>query len=279
MKLILGFALLLLFNHSLAAQQTSRSGELISILNQYFGSSTSSGSKAKQAQRTFAIKSDSLFIYFYDPEDLFTKGEYRDTNAIPLGQLEKVMVVSGRSAEGAAGVGIQFIPRFIEPSVAKPRSNNNGAVGEVSAQNLSQVAAGTLNQKMAGQVAGVTVGNDNSPGGAAMVRIRGFGSINANSPLYIVDGVPITNLNTINPNDIESVNVLKDPSTTAIYGVRGANGVVLIKTKTGGTSTFKIPDEILHQKPLPYTLWVYGKKAKEFKKGGMGEKIKELLLK
>ena len=277
MKLILGFALLLLFNHSLAAQQTSRSGELISILNQYFGSSTSSGSKAKQAQRTFAIKSDSLFIYFYDPEDLFTKGEYRDTNAIPLGQLEKVMVVSGRSAEGAAGVGIQFIPRFIEPSVAKPRSNNNGAVGEVSAQNLSQVAAGTLNQKMAGQVAGVTVGNDNSPGGAAMVRIRGFGSINANSPLYIVDGVPITNLNTINPNDIESVNVLKDPSTTAIYGVRGANGVVLIKTKTGGTSTFKIPDEILHQKPLPYTLWVYGKKAKEFKKGGMGEKIKELL--
>lgn len=279
MKLILGFALLLLFNHSLAAQQTSRSGELISILNQYFGSSTSSGSKAKQAQRTFAIKSDSLFIYFYDPEDLFTKGEYRDTNAIPLGQLEKVIVVSGRSAEGAAGVGIQFIPRFIEPSVAKPRSNNNGAVGEVSAQNLSQVAAGTLNQKMAGQVAGVTVGNDNSPGGAAMVRIRGFGSINANSPLYIVDGVPITNLNTINPNDIESVNVLKDPSTTAIYGVRGANGVVLIKTKTGGTSTFKIPDEILHQKPLPYTLWVYGKKAKEFKKGGMGEKIKELLLK
>ena len=277
MKLILGFALLLLFNHSLAAQQTSRSGELISILNQYFGSSTSSGSKAKQAQRTFAIKSDSLFIYFYDPEDLFTKGEYRDTNAIPLGQLEKVMVVSGRSAEGAAGVGIQFIPRFIEPSVAKPRSNNNGAVGEVSAQNLSQVAAGTLNQKMAGQVAGVTVGNDNSPGGAAMVRIRGFGSINANSPLYIVDGVPITNLNTINPNDIESVNVLKDPSTTAIYGVRGANGVVLIKTKTGGATTFKIPDEILHQKPLPYTLWVYSKKAKEFKKGGMGEKIKEIL--
>ena len=259
------------------AQQTSRSGELISILNQFFGSSASSGSKAKQAQRTFSIKSDSLFIYFYDPEDLFTKGEYRDTNAIPLGQLEKVVIVSGRSAEGAAGIGIQFIPRFIEPSIPKPKSDNNGAVGEVSGQNLSQVAAGTLNQKMAGQVAGVTVVSDNSPGGAAMVRIRGFGSINANSPLYVVDGVPITNINTINPNDIESVNVLKDPSTTAIYGVRGANGVVLIKTKTGGATTFKIPDEILHQKPLPYTLWVYGKKAKEFKKGGVGEKIQELL--
>jgi TonB-dependent SusC/RagA subfamily outer membrane receptor len=277
MKLIVGFALLLLLNHSLAAQQTSRSVELISTLNQYFGSSASSGSKTKQAQRTFSIKSDSLFIYFYDPEDLFTKGEYRDTNAIPLGQLEKVVVVSGRSAEGAAGIGIQFIPRFIEPSIPKPKSDNNGAVGEVSGQNLSQVAAGTLNQKMTGQVAGVTVGNDNSPGGAAMVRIRGFGSINSNSPLYVVDGVPINNINTINPNDIESVNVLKDPSTTAIYGVRGANGVVLIKTKTGGATTFKIPDEILHQKPLPYTLWVYGKKAKDFKKGGVGEKIQELL--
>jgi TonB-dependent SusC/RagA subfamily outer membrane receptor len=277
MKLILGFALLLLLNHSVAAQQTSRSGELISILNQYFGSSASSGSKAKQALRKFSIQSDSLFIYFYDPEDLFTKGEYRDTNAIPLGQLEKVAVVSGRSAEGATGIGIQFIPRFIEPSIPKPRSNNNGAVGEVSGQNLSQVAAGTLNQKMTGQVAGVTVVSDNSPGGTAMVRIRGFGSINANSPLYVVDGAPITNINTINPNDIESVNVLKDPSTTAIYGVRGANGVVLIKTKTGGATTFKIPDEILHQKPLPFTLWVYGQKAKDFKKEKIGEKIQELL--
>jgi TonB-dependent SusC/RagA subfamily outer membrane receptor len=277
MKIFFSFALLFCMSNSLMAQQTSRSVELISILNQFFGSSASSGSKAKQAQRTFSIKSDSLFIYFYDPEDLFTKGEYRDTNAIPLGQLEKVVVVSGRSAEGAAGIGIQFIPRFIEPSIPKPKSDNNGAVGEVSGQNLSQVAAGTLNQKMAGQVAGVTVVSDNSPGGAAMVRIRGFGSINANSPLYVVDGVPITNINTINPNDIESVNVLKDPSTTAIYGVRGANGVVLIKTKTGGATTFKIPDEILHQKPLPYTLWVYGKKAKEFKKGGVGEKIQELL--
>lgn len=276
MNLLKGFALILLVNYSVVAQQSSRSSEILSILNQYFGSSTSSGSKAKQAQRSFAIKSDSLFIYFYDPEDLFTKGEYRDTNAIPLGQLEKVVLVSGRSADGAAGVGIQFIPRFIEPSNPKPRSDNNGAVGEVSGQNLSQVAAGTLNQKLIGQVAGVTVGNDNSPGGAAMVRIRGFGSINANSPLYVVDGIPITNLNTINPNDIESVNVLKDPSTTAIYGVRGANGVVLIKTKTGGATTFKIPDEILHQKPLPYTLWVYGKKAKDLKKGGLGEKIEKL---
>ena len=277
MNLLKGFALILLVNYSVVAQQSSRSSEVLSILDQYFGTSTSSGSKAKQAKRTFAIKSDSLFIYFYDPEDLFTRGEYRDTNAIPLSQLEKVVVVSGRSAEGAAGIGVQFIPRFTQPSVPKPRSDNNGALGEVSGQNLSQVAAGTLNQKLTGQVAGVTVGNDNSPGGAAMVRIRGFGSINANSPLYVVDGIPITNLNTINPNDIESVNVLKDPSTTAIYGVRGANGVVLIKTKTGGPTTFKIPDEILNQKPLPYTLWVYGKKAKDFKKGGLGEKIQELL--
>ena len=89
MRILVSFALLLCMSNSLMAQKMSQSNELVRVLTHYFGSSTSSGSKAKQAQRTFAIKSDSLFIYFYDPEDLFTKGEYRDTNAIPLGQLEK----------------------------------------------------------------------------------------------------------------------------------------------------------------------------------------------
>ena len=90
------------------------------------------------------------------------------------------------------------------------------------------------------QDSGVIVGNDNSPGGGAMVRIRGFGTINNNSPLYVVDGVPTQGtLNQLNSYDIESMQVLKDASATAIYGARGANGVVLITTKKGkaGVST------------------------------------------
>ena len=115
----------------------------------------------------------------------------------------------------------------------------------MSSQNLSQVAAGTLSQKMTGQVAGVTVGNDNSPGGAAMVRIRGFGSINSNSPLYVVDGVPISNINTINPNDIESVNVLKDPSTTAIYSA-DSKAVTKEKSERGERGGVKMPQNRDH---------------------------------
>jgi len=176
------------------------------------------------------------------------------------------------------GIGLQFIPRFVEPGIQLEAKNSNGATVTVKSDRLNQVAAGTLNQKLTGQVAGVTVSNDNSPGGAAMVRIRGFGSINANSPLYVVDDVPVTNINTINPSDIESVTVLKDPSTTAIYGVRGANGVVVIKTKKGGVSSFVVPDEIKNQKPLNFTLWTYGSLAREFKKKNAIEDLKRLLI-
>ena len=72
-----------------------------------------------------------------------------------------------------------------------------------------------------------------SPGSPLTVRIRGVGTINNSDPLYIVDGVPVDGLDFLNPNDIESINVLKDAASSAIYGSRGANGVVLITTKGG----------------------------------------------
>ena len=95
-----------------------------------------------------------------------------------------------------------------------------------------------------GKIAGVQVVDNNEPGGGMAIRIRGGTSVNAsNDPLYVVDGVPLTvgggasagrnPLNFLNPNDIESITVLKDASSTAIYGSRGANGVVLVTTKTG----------------------------------------------
>ena len=91
-----------------------------------------------------------------------------------------------------------------------------------------------LGQALQGKVAGVTVGNENSPGGGVMVRIRGFGTINDNSPLYVIDGVPTKgNLNTLNLNDIESMQILKDASSSSIYGSRAGNGVVIVTTKKG----------------------------------------------
>jgi TonB-dependent starch-binding outer membrane protein SusC len=116
-----------------------------------------------------------------------------------------------------------------------------GAVTVVGAKDLTATPAASLTQMLQGRAAGVLVGNDNSPGGGTMVRIRGFGSINNNSPLYVIDGVPTQGtLNQINPNDIESMQILKDASASSIYGARAANGVVIITTKRGTVGESKI---------------------------------------
>ncbi|HTF17032.1 MAG TPA: TonB-dependent receptor [Chryseolinea sp.] len=109
-----------------------------------------------------------------------------------------------------------------------------GAVSTIDSKQLLSTPSTNVGQALQGKVAGVTVGNENSPGGGVMVRIRGFGTINDNSPLYVIDGVPTKgNLNTINQNDIESVQILKDASSASIYGSRAGNGVVIITTKKG----------------------------------------------
>ena len=124
------------------------------------------------------------------------------------------------------------------------RSDLTGAVGSVDADQLQERPAASLNEALSGRVPGVQVNiNSGRPGGRTNVRIRGFSSINSsNNPLYVIDGVmmPVSNqaqssqaIDYINPNDIVSVEVLKDASSTAIYGARGANGVILITTKRG----------------------------------------------
>ncbi|NCI47642.1 TonB-dependent receptor [Sediminibacterium sp. WSJ-3] len=117
---------------------------------------------------------------------------------------------------------------------AQRKRDITGAVTVVNAKTLTSLPAASVTQMLQGRAAGVSVGNDNSPGGGTMVRIRGFGTINNNSPLYIIDGVPTQGtLNQINPNDIESMQILKDASAASIYGARAANGVVIITTKKG----------------------------------------------
>ncbi|WP_028667661.1 SusC/RagA family TonB-linked outer membrane protein [Runella zeae] len=133
------------------------------------------------------------------------------------------------------------------------KSDLTGAVGSVKADQLLERPAPSLTQALSGRMAGVQVNtNSGRPGGRTTIRVRGFSSINSsNNPLYVVDGVmlPQGNQNQftsaidyINPNDIVSVEVLKDASSTAIYGARGANGVILVTTKKGkageGTVTY-----------------------------------------
>ncbi|MCK3684898.1 TonB-dependent receptor [Maribellus sp. YY47] len=116
------------------------------------------------------------------------------------------------------------------------RSQFVGAAKAVKGEELAMKATSNVTNALQGAVAGVQVVNGSGqPGSEATIRIRGVGSINGGTtPLYIVDGSPYEfNLNTINPNDIESMTVLKDAASTAIYGARGANGVILITTKNG----------------------------------------------
>jgi TonB-linked SusC/RagA family outer membrane protein len=124
------------------------------------------------------------------------------------------------------------------------KSDLTGSVGSIKEEQLRERPAPSLNQSLSGKVSGVQVNtNSGRPGGRTNVRIRGFSSINSsNNPLYVVDGVMLPQgtqnqyssaIDYINPNDIVSVEVLKDASSTAIYGARGANGVILVTTKKG----------------------------------------------
>lgn len=115
------------------------------------------------------------------------------------------------------------------------KSDLTGAVAVVKAEKLMDMPVPNITQALQGKVAGVDVSvNSNAPGAGAKVRVRGLGSINSSlDPLYVVDGVAGVDGNSINPNDIASIEVLKDASSTAIYGARGANGVIMITTKRG----------------------------------------------
>ncbi|MDY4757393.1 MAG: TonB-dependent receptor [Parabacteroides sp.] len=113
-----------------------------------------------------------------------------------------------------------------------------GSVAVVDTEQLLASSGSSATQQLQGKAAGVQIGTNGAPGSATMVRIRGINSINDNGPLYVIDGVSTRDqdLSSLNPNDIESMQVLKDASSAAIYGAQAANGVILITTKKGTRS-------------------------------------------
>ena len=142
-------------------------------------------------------------------------------------------------------VGAQrFIDVVLEPSAseldevvitgytAQKKSNISGSVSSLGSEDIAEKPILRVEQALQGQTAGVQVAQvSGSPGSPLTVRVRGVGTINNSDPLYIVDGVPVEGLDYLNPGDIENISVLKDAASAAIYGSRGANGVVLITTK------------------------------------------------
>jgi len=171
---------------------------------------------------------------------------------------------------------------------AQRREAITGSVSTVGADEANVGVISNANQLLQGRVAGVQMTtNSGEPGGGMQVRIRGGTSIQAsNNPLYVVDGVPLQDenpvasasingvnaalprnpLNSINPNDIESITVLKDASATAIYGSRGANGVVLVQTKRGarGSSTLEYDTYVAASKAARHLDFVSGDEYRSY---------------
>jgi TonB-linked SusC/RagA family outer membrane protein len=130
--------------------------------------------------------------------------------------------VTGIEEVVAIGYGIQ------------KKSSVTGAISSVSGKEISQVPVASFQSALQGKATGVSVVNNGSPGTAPIVRIRGNGSISyAADPLYIIDGTAAADITNFDSKDIESIEILKDASSTAVYGSRAANGVVLITTKKG----------------------------------------------
>ncbi|MFT4070477.1 MAG: TonB-dependent receptor [Dysgonamonadaceae bacterium] len=114
------------------------------------------------------------------------------------------------------------------------KSDVTGAISSIKPDALIRQPVSNVTSALQGVVPGVTVtSNSGAPGGSVNVRIRGIGTVNNSDPLYVVDGQPMDNINFLSAADIQSMEILKDASATAIYGARGANGVVLITTKQG----------------------------------------------
>lgn len=154
-----------------------------------------------------------------------------------IGYLTQEVAVGGRSridismAEDVVSLGEVVVVGY----GTQKKTDLTGAVTSINVSDIAQFPTARVDQALQGRSSGVYVLNtDGSPGGNTMIRIRGLNSINGgNEPLVVIDGLQGGNLNSLNPNDIASMEILKDASATAIYGSRGANGVILITTKLG----------------------------------------------
>lgn len=140
---------------------------------------------------------------------------------------------------------VQDLDEVIIVGASMRKSDLTGAVGSVSSKVMEEKPVTSVNQAIQGRVAGVLINSAAKPGDDSSIKIRGINTINGSTdPVYVVDGMVMDNFgggfNSINPNDVASIEILKDASSTALYGSRGANGVVLITTKKGKNGEGKV---------------------------------------
>ncbi len=155
-----------------------------------------------------------------------------------VGYQTATVAIEGRSTiDIALTQGVELDDLIVTGYQTQSRRDVTGAVSSVDIEDIATIPANSVGDQIQGRLPGVTVHTGGQPGSEARLRIRGIGTINSNDPLLIVDGVPTEgNLSSINPNDVESIQVLKDAASASIYGARAASGVIVITTKNGSQS-------------------------------------------
>ncbi|MCH5718674.1 TonB-dependent receptor plug domain-containing protein [Niabella hibiscisoli] len=216
-----------LFNLSSFAQQTGRdiSGKVVTSNGEPIEGATIS---VKGASGAVVSGSDGSFS-IHIPENAilvisFVGYKEQEVNTAGLTEFNFTLMPSTQSMDDIVVVGY----------TAQRKSTITGAASSVNMADLSTRRVPDVGQLLQGSVAGVQVTQSTgAPGDGIEIRIRGNSTIGNNNPLYIVDGIPSREINFINPQDIESITVLKDAAASAIYGSRAASGVVVITTKGG----------------------------------------------
>jgi TonB-dependent starch-binding outer membrane protein SusC len=138
---------------------------------------------------------------------------------------------------------------------SQAKKDITGSVAVVNTTDLKSIPAANAEAQLQGRASGVTVVTDNRPGAGSSVRIRGFASFGENAPLYIIDGVPAGGLGGLNPNDIESMQVLKDAASASIYGARASNGVIIVTTRRGRQGGAKVSYNMYYGTQNPAKGW------------------------
>lgn len=228
-KNLMCFLMLMLFTVQLAAAQMTVTGEVVDSQSEPLPGATvtvkgTSTATATNIDGEFAIKAkagDVLSVSFVGFE----------TTEVRVSETTSKLVITLKESS-------EVLDEVVVVGVSMKKSDLTGAVSRVDADVLTQKPVTTINDALAGRVAGVSVGKATSPSGDSSIKIRGTNTINSgSSPIYVVDGLVMSNdfgfFNSINVNDVESVQILKDASATALYGSRGANGVIVITTKKG----------------------------------------------
>lgn len=225
---LLVFALLASFGLAIGQERTvtglvtdAATGEGLPLVNiQIKGTST--GTVTDNAGR-YSVRvpgPEAVLVFFYTGYDS-----------------QEVLVADQREINVALGMATEEIEQVVVTAFGtQKKSSLTGAIASVDAAKLEKLPATDAAKALEGQIAGVQISSTTgTPGAGSTIRIRGIGSINSsNAPLIILDGAPYEgDINTINPSDIESYNVLKDAASAALYGARAANGVILITTKSG----------------------------------------------